>query len=904
MIITTRITLFRRLQQSPKRLGAVLRRGLTALLVLALLVVAYPQAANAEDTTERLRTSVARMNHWLGVGSKAQTWRKILNLNVLDSQTAKGEQADPQTLRGLLGGFDQSHKSLQHPVFREVRNSIQAQIEQIDRTRSQELADLQFAAYQAISGFKQPTVAQLKIDRDVAKYELQVLKKVYRRDFDSKSRAIVFHKLKLNETIKFLSDLEFELPPEVSTGKIRSMITDEQKLLEDVIDKIDALPLATPEEDSDDDEDDIVLDIQLSPPGPDNDDEEDLESLEARKEAIEGRVKELTRKFREVRKADNPRQLRRRTAGIELLRVQRRFRSLAKKETGPSFAAAKSAIDRFADAYVFGTEDNIQQEYLERVKELAKLIPDLDNANARNSHAKLGDILQWLEDRQQLRDLCVAIRRRYSNPNAYVSISSRMINSVASQTSGEYDRVAEDFLGRFARGLSYTNTTVNVVPTDDPDQVRASILLGGTLSTDTYIRELSFRINSSASGHLSARRDLYANLNGLWASKSSADASIATQYGGISSNLRLIQKFAAKSFAKEKGRADAESTRRAKDRLQTRFDSETSELIDDGISQIESIAEQARAFASFLPHMFLRSFSDRVEAVAKKDTRIALGATVNPTFRTAGSDVQLKLHDSMLSNYLDLFFAGRKFSQSDLMNEFKELAGDVELFPAAEGEDDGEEEVEEFSITFPKVRPIQVKFNDNRIGVTITGTQFEQGDNKISTRLEISVSLKVVNRDGKLFAIPAGDPTVELSTDEEPGAESITVAKILEKRLKEGFEESGDKGFELPPNLLPEIPQLESVDVIKSLQLGLFELKDGWLYLGWNYRGGSVNTPAIWKEFTIDGFEHQYRPSESAVLIEQQAPTVIETAPIAQEEIILLPMMESVVEQPVVISGQ
>lgn len=212
--------------------------------------------------------------------------------------------------------------------------------------------------------------------------------------------------------------------------------------------------------------------------------------------------------------------------------------------------------------------------------------------------------------------------------------------------------------------------------------------------------------------------------------------------------------------------------------------------------------------------------------------------------------------------------------------------------------------MEEFSITFPKVRPIQVKFNDNRIGVTITGTQFEQGDNKISTRLEISVSLKVVNRDGKLFAIPAGDPTVELSTDEEPGAESITVAKILEKRLKEGFEESGDKGFELPPNLLPEIPQLESVDVIKSLQLGLFELKDGWLYLGWNYRGGSVNTPAIWKEFTIDGFEHQYRPSESAVLIEQQAPTVIDTAPIAQEEIILLPMMESVVEQPVVISGQ
>lgn len=871
----------------------------TALKVITIVAVGVaflaPQSARADDTTQRLRTSVARMNHWLGSGSKAQTWRKILSLNVLDSQTAKGEQADPQTLRQLLTGFDQKHKSLLNPVFVEVRNSIQAQIEQIDRTRTQELADLQFAARQAIAHFQKPSVSQLKYDRDIARYELQVLKKVYRRDFDSKSRAIVFHKLKLNQTVEFLSDLEIEMPPEVSTGKMASQIADERKLLEKVVDQIDALPAAPPEEDKDEIEE-PQLDIILLPPGPDTDDGDDLATLETKKESIENRIKELRKKRSEIAKVDRPRQLRRRDIGRELRRSQRRFRSLAKEQTGPAFAAAKASMDRFADAYIFGTEDNIQEEYLERVGELAKLLPKLNDPNARLSHAKLGNILQWLEDRQQLRDLCVAVRRRYSNPNAYVSISSRLINSVASRTSGEYDRVAEDFLGRFARGLSYTNTTVNVVPVDDPNQLRVSILLNGTASTSTYVRERSFRINSSASGNLSARRDLFANLNGLWATDSDVDASISGQYGGISSNCGLIQKLAEKSFAKEKSKTDAESTRRVKDRLRDRFDSETSQLIDDGISQIESLATKARSLASFLPPIFLRSFSNRIEVVARKDTRAAIGATVNPTFQTAGSDVQLKLHDSMLSNYLDLFFAGRTFSQSELVAEIKGFAGDADLFPSAPGDGDEDEEIEEFKISFPAVRPVQIRFGENRLGVTVTGRRFEQGDNAITTSLEINLSFKVINLNGKLFIKPEGPPEINLSEDAEPDAESIAFSKILEERLAEAYEAAEDLKFELPANLLPPIKQLEGVDVIKSLQLGLFEIRDGWLYLGWNYQGGSTNTPAIWNEIVVEQFDPHYLP-DSTPMKSGESESVL-SQPILESDAISLPVVLPLDDNP------
>ena len=855
--------------------------------VVLLCVDAKPVLSN--DTTERLRTSVARMNQWLGSGSKARSWRKFLELNVLDSQTARGEQANPMTLRSILSRFEHDHESLEHSVFEEVRSAIKAQIEQIEKTQTQELTDLKLAVNQAIEQFKRPSKAQLEFNRDVARYELEVLKKVYRLEYGSSERAKVFHELKLNKLIDVLSDLEIEMPPEVSVGKMNSMIADERKRLEKVNDEIDALPIQTPEEDTDDkdiDEDaPIELEVEFDPPGPDDDDDGgDLKSLESRKEAIEDRIRKLLKSGKEVSKKDRPRQLLRRMAGRELRLAQRRFRSMALKRTDGAFVSAKQALDRFADQYAYSTEDNIQEEFLEEVSELAKLMPDLDDPNARQSHAKIGSILDWLESRQQLADLCVAIRRRYSNPNAYLAISSRMIQGLTTRTSSEYDRVAEDFLGRFARGLSFTSTTVNVVPIDNPDQVHVGILLNGTASTDTYIRERAFRIDSSASGYLSARRDLFANLNGLFATQASADANISTQYGGINSTCGLVQKFARKSFDKEQGRANAESSRRAQERLESRFTSETSDVIDEAVEQIESLAGKAREVSAFLPNVFFRSFSQRIEVVAKKDSRVAFGATSNPTFQTAGSDIQLKLHDSMLSNYLDAIFSGRRMGPEDVVAEINAFAGEEAIVLPTDSSDAG---VEDFKITFAKVRPVQIEFADNRLGVTVSGTRFELGDDSYKTSVSINLKFKLVNRNGKLLVVIDGKPDINLSEDQDPDAESIAFAKILEERLGEAVEESKDAGFELPANLIPSVPQLSNVKLIQSLQLGLFEINNGWLYVGWNWQGGSVNTPGIWNEVVINNFDPLYLPDSQPILNDENA----------EDSVIVLP--EPVRENPV-----
>jgi hypothetical protein len=788
------------------------------------------------------------MNDWLGTGTKAQLWREYLELNVLDSQAARGEQADPATLQQILQNFSANEESLKHPVFEEVRIALRAQIDQLYKLQTAELSDLQFAAKQAIASFVPPSKAQLEYDREIALYELKLLKKVYRRDLDSRTRAGIFHKLKLNDAITLLEEVEIEMPPEVSVGKVESMIDAQRALLQAIEDKIDALPVTPPMEDSDESEDEVADDT-LQAPGPDESD--DLETLESKADALKERITELRKKRADILKTDRPRLVERTKTGRELRRFQKRFRDLSRKRLDPAFASARGAMDRFTDAYIFGTQDNIQEDYLEKVDELSTLIPTLANPSEQLSHAKLGQLLLWMERHKQLNDLCVAIRKRYSNANGYVAVSSRLIQALTSRTDAAYDRVAEDFLGRFARGLSCTDTSISVVPAHDPNQVRVSILLSGTATANTYVRERSFRIDSSSSGYLSARRDLFANLNGLFASDSSVDAAMSAQYGGISTSIGFIQRLAAKSFYEQLPRTDAESTRRVKDRLMNQFDSETSKVIQEGIGQVEAVSEKARAMSAYLPQIYLRSFHDRIEAVAKKDTQFSLAATTQPVLQTAGSDVQLRLHESMLSNYLDLLFAGKSFTRDELIAEAEELLGRKDLVP----KDELADEVEDFKITFPRTRPVQVEFANSRLGVTITGSRFEQGDRSITTTVVAKLSFKVVNRNGKLFLVLAGSPQIELSKDEDPSAESIAFAKVLEKRITESAAESGEAAFELPPNLIPEVEALDGIDVVDSLQLGLLKLEQGWLYLGWNYQFGVVDTPAIWNEMTIQGYD-------------------------------------------------
>ncbi len=836
-------------------------RLLFTFITSILLSVSVSSCCCADETAQ-LRSAAAKLNLWLGQGSKAQGWRKFLNLNVLDSQAALGDQADPWALRSLLAKFRADTMALRHPMFVEVARSIENQILAIESTRSVDLFDPGSVVDQSITKFRPPTQDQIDTSRLVAIYELKMLKQFYRRSMTSRARAELFFDLKLAETIEFLEDLKVEMPPEISVGKINSMIRDQKANRQEVQDKLDALP---PEPDQDDeapsDSDD---DLDLEPPGPDVG-SEDPRILEDQIQIFDKRIEKLEEDRDRVAEADGPRQKQWRSDWNELRQAKSRFRRVGQRRTDSVFETANQAINRFSNDFRYGTEDNIQEDFIRQTTQLRELWPSLQDPSDSASHAKLGSILFWLENHQQLKPFCKSIRRKYSNPNAYVSVSSGLIQTLASRSNQEYDRIAENFLGRFARGYSYTDSNVSVVPVTNPYQAQLSIQLSGNASTNTYVRELGIRINSTASGSISARRDLCAGLNGLLATESSFAANMQAQFGGAETRLRLIQRIAQKQFQKQLPRTNAEATRRLRATLKGRFNEETSGVISDAGQQLAELSQKLHEIATRLPNLFLRSSADRVELVAQNDSPMGLSAPVNPLEQIAGRDVQVKIHESLLNNFLDQLLAGRRLTNRQLNAEISAIAGrEIEAFPSVD--EDGNK-VPPFRIRFARSRPIQVTFAGNEIEITITGEEFQQGKEKIEDKLIIRWSFRVVQTGDGLVFQPQGYPAIDLPEDESPSARSIAAATVFRKRLKSTIdkvsEKQGGLEFELPPRLIPELEILKGAPVAQRLQLGLFELRDGWAYLGWNLDGGYLNMPAVWTQMVVEGMDSSYTPMGS-----------------------------------------
>jgi hypothetical protein len=237
----------------------------------------------------------------------------------------------------------------------------------------------------------------------------------------------------------------------------------------------------------------------------------------------------------------------------------------------------------------------------------------------------------------------------------------------------------------------------------------------------------------------------------------------------------------------------------------------------------------------------------------------------------------------MLSNYVDPIFAGRKFSADELKQELEGLLGTTPgAFKPAENEadvgedeeatDEEEEEVEQFSITFADVRPIQFEFDDNSFAVVVSGKRFSQGDSRINEGMKIILRFRISREAGKIVLARDGKAEIEFLDPESKSAKAVAFRSFLDGQLnpKEGGDDQTK--VDLPDDLIPfdKIEALKDSDVAKGLSLNQCRIEGGWFYLGWAYVPGRqdansiysmpLDLPAIWNEATIDQIESIYTP--------------------------------------------
>lgn len=800
-------------------------------------------------STQRLQSVLRQLNVSLANHAQAEQLRRDLRLNILESQSARGEQADVLLLSDIHGRFVEVSRKYDQAIFAQVAQAIQQQIDLLQAAQSIDVAQ---ALQNAGERYRPITVELMVQQRDMARRELQLLKRFYRATLPSRERADLFYDLQLNDAIEYLGEIEFALAPEVSVGKMTSQIRAVEKQREDVELKIDAIPRpADP------------------PTEEDKKNQAKLEVWNKQKSDLDAEIQKLSDERAKIRTADAARRTQRGTTFNTLRRFEQKFNDVSQERGDPYFVSARRTLSQFSRTYFYGTSDNLEEGFRNRLNTLSADLATMGGDDPRSAAAKVGSSLRWLEDTNQVPEIVAAIRAQHSMPNAYVSISSNLLNRVGSRPVLERQVVRENVGGRLIRGNARTDGFVTIQLYDDPDQIHANINLSGSVGSGTYAQQGKTQVFANTYGQVAASRNIFANVGGLFADEASVAATFCSTFAGTNSGLKLVNKIARKKFDEAKAQGVRFTTKQAKEQLKESFTKQTDDALVQGRGQMAKLKERMVAESQYIPEIYARTFSSEIMVVAKKSTNAALAAPGLPAPSKVPSDVSVRLHDSTLSIYLDDTFSGKTFTDQELAEEIGRITGDepVALTPGDGGEN------ESFSITFAQVRPVQFEFDDNRFSVIVSGRRFAQGDKKINEGLKIILRFKIKKVDGQLMFARDGQAEVEYLEPDKRRPVTIAFRTFLLGRLNP---EDGGQPMEtvLPDNLIPidDVEMLQDSEIARQMELVQFRAEDGWLHIGWNHRlpnsnpNWVVDLPAIWAESNADaGSSEDEEPSETDV---------------------------------------
>ena len=847
----------------------------TLVCSAVLLTMLLQPSSSYADTERELRDAVASLNSWLGGDEKARGWRQYLGLNILDTQSAMGHRANAALLNEILQRFNQNTEGLDHPAFNRVRHSIEMHLAQLARIPS----DIRFSAAEARLNFRPAEMEDLDILRADAIFNVKMLKRFYKQRLSSRPRAELYYMLKPDKLVDFIENMEFEIAPARTRNDVKKdiesveakikMIDEQAEQLNEQRSKINEWLEDLKDENQRDDE---------NPPMPDDDetqtiseplrtDEGEMKRPELRsrelqenetskellfnqKEELEEELAELTEELEKVEEQERERLARFRETLNEYNKFLDPYEDLRAMRNDIYFSRALEGLQRLKASFLAAANPNTKTQYKQRLDEFLELFQSLAFDNDRRAAAEIGNTTGWLESAGQVPDLVAAIRKQYSLPNLHLEISNYLVNEFAERDTSEVRRVNEQILSRLIRGIAFVNANVKVQFVPDPNQARASIDLTGDIVSHTYTRSGKFTAYAGANGNFNAKRELFANVGGMFACDPFGDLSLGSYFKSIDSNCNLVQKLAVKEYKKSKARSEAISRKNTKEELFEKFEAETSDALNQGYDRFEDLNSAQTDTSQLLPSLYMYTTADRLVISGHRATQYDLAATKQAQlFDHLSSDVHAKVHESMLSNYASPLLAGRRLTNTEIADTFRDLLG-----READSEEDSDEEAEEFSIRFAEARPIQIEFEGNKIAVTITGDEFIRDRTRVRNGLKIRLAFKIERGDDSLQLVPDGDVSVELVDPMKTNIQTVTFITFLQDRLSEVLQKADSNAIKIPANLIPvdRIKGEQAGEIAKSMQLVQFRLDDGWLYAGWKYLPdhslfhGAVDTPAIW----------------------------------------------------------
>ena len=517
------------------------------------------------------------------------------------------------------------------------------------------------------------------------------------------------------------------------------------------------------------------------------------------------------------------------SADVETLgRLYRRLDSGASGLEMPEFAGVRRALGGYLEAVSTARNPEAATVYEKRLDRLALSVATAAAAGTPEPLDPVGPLLARLEESGQGLGVVQRIRRAVSRPNLYLQVDESLVARGVDRPVDETAPIDDVILGTRVRGTGRTTGRVflDFQPSDDHGIV--DFVLKATNHSQTRGGQGPVTVHTLGTTQIDARKRILINEQGITALPVDADASVSTKTAGIGVNKkfgkRLIRKIASRKVAEMQPKARAISEGRARERIRTQFESQTSEPIAKAARDYQTKFRQRLMARGWYPEMLhINSDDRRLFVTARKSLSDQVAAFSHPPAVDPKAVLAARIHETFLNNLIEQELAGRTLTKQLLEDELKKANRPMPMSL----EDDTDQAP--WSITFAKRKPVEVKVGDNTVRLTVHGSKYTSGEREFPA-MDVWAAYRVGRLDGRICLVRDGDVQIYPPGFVPGGREKLSVQetslrRILQKRFNKVF----DEVVEIEPLMLPG--ELESAGPLPLEQLEA--RKDGWLAAGW-----------------------------------------------------------------------
>ncbi|MEC9093071.1 MAG: hypothetical protein VX438_10225, partial [Planctomycetota bacterium] len=480
------------------------------------------------------------------------------------------------------------------------------------------------------------------------------------------------------------------------------------------------------------------------------------------------------------------------------------------------FTDVRSALFDYANLSYFGSEKIGQKIYESRLNLVKQSLVKLQSEIDDRTIGLIGEAVTDLENSGQCNNLVSAIREVFSEPNFHVQISEKLAKAIVNkQMTSDSRTINEEILGVRQKGTAHTTAKFDIdfIPSTRSGKFKIRID-GNTVSDQVGTKDLGPLgcVYICSEGQTSLVAEAVIGYDGRTISYSGlkTGAQTSTKIKGVESPP-LLRNATLKKIEKQKSQGEAEAAERARAKFVRQIRSQLDESLGNVNSRIKNKISKTTRRLNFEPkRLEVATTKDFLEIFALVGNAKQLSGLQGPAV-SSKSDVVLQFHESTINNAMQHLFGGKNISNEDLRELISSFG--IQL-------PEPEKDEKPLTISFPRVRPIQVSFADGKITTSITANRIQQDATVVRDKMRIIVSYDVKSSDHSIVIARNEDVKIDFDgayTNSKSIIESNIKPK-LEKLLKRQATEISLKQLELP-------------EEIKSVGLPAFskiELNAGW----------------------------------------------------------------------------